>query len=232
MTLDQIRDSEKRSHIAMYTQHTVFSQGSWLSKPVKTVLDLFSCFENSRNLRVLDLGCGVGRNAIPVAQHFREKGCLVDCVDILDVAIKMKTRNAVSFDVAQNIRGILCPIDDFSIPSDHYDWVIAISALEHMDSKDSLIQKLREIQQGVQKNGIVCLICNTSISERNKETGKAVSPQFEINLPSGEMQNILNDIFSQWHVLKMKVQHQKYDIPRDAHIHELESDVLTYVARK
>ncbi len=35
----------------------------------KTVMDMMDYFEGQNNLQVLDLGSGVGRNSIPIAQN-------------------------------------------------------------------------------------------------------------------------------------------------------------------
>ena len=43
--LKKIRQAEADSHIEAYTNHALFSSGSWLAKPVKTVLDLLPLFE-------------------------------------------------------------------------------------------------------------------------------------------------------------------------------------------
>ena len=51
-----------------YEQYKLFEIGSWLYKPVKTVMDLMDHFEGQNNLQVLDLGSGIGRNSIPIAQ--------------------------------------------------------------------------------------------------------------------------------------------------------------------
>ena len=69
--IKSIRKAEAASHTEAYTNNVLFSTGSWLSKPVKTVLDLFPYFQKYQELRVLDLGSGVGRNAIPIAKHFK-----------------------------------------------------------------------------------------------------------------------------------------------------------------
>ena len=60
LNVDTIRESEKISHEKIYSEKQLYEQGSWLAKPVKTVMDsleLLSCKE----INVLDLGCGVGR---------------------------------------------------------------------------------------------------------------------------------------------------------------------------
>lgn len=63
--LNQIRQSEKESHIKTYTENKLYSAGGWLSKPIRTVLDIIPLFEGYEELRILDLGAGVGRNCIP-----------------------------------------------------------------------------------------------------------------------------------------------------------------------
>ncbi len=63
-----IRQEEKKYHDLCYEQYKLFETGSWLYKPVKTVMDLMDYFEGKNNLQVLDLGSGVGRNSIPIAQ--------------------------------------------------------------------------------------------------------------------------------------------------------------------
>lgn len=62
--IDYIRQEEKNYH----EQYKLFEAGSWLFKPVKTVMDLMNHFDGQNNLQVLDLGSGVGRNSIPIAK--------------------------------------------------------------------------------------------------------------------------------------------------------------------
>ena len=56
-----IRHSEEKSHLQMYSEHALFQEGSWLSRPVKSVLALLPHFRALQSVHVLDLGCGVGR---------------------------------------------------------------------------------------------------------------------------------------------------------------------------
>lgn len=65
--LASIRKAERESHLAAYDAFPLYAPGSWLAKPVKTVLDLLPRFAGYSSLRALDLGCGVGRNSIPAA---------------------------------------------------------------------------------------------------------------------------------------------------------------------
>lgn len=232
MTLEQIRKNESNSHIKMYESGTLYEDGSWLNKPIKTVLDQFPYFDGHRQLHVLDLGCGIGRNCIAIARYFHHIPCVIDCVDILEIAIEKLRENADKYSISENICGIVKEIEDFQIPENHYDWIIAVSSLEHVDCKDTFIRKLQEIGKGVRENGIACLVMNSNVMEFEKESGNPLPPQFEVNLPTDEVQMLLQTVFSEWEVLKSIVKKQYYEIPRETCTAELHTDVVTFVAKK
>ena len=230
--LGEIRKAEAESHIEAYTSHDLFTAGSWLAKPVKTVIDLLPLFERYTDFRALDLGSGVGRNCIPVAQHFRSIPCRVDCVDILELAVAKLNDNAQQYGVADHIRGIVSAIDDYEITADSYDLIMAISALEHIASQSAFEKKLAEIRDGLCHGGIACLIVNSGVIEHDKATGQELPPQFEVNLPTSQMQDLLENTFAGWKIIKHTIVHQKYDIPRENGIADMETDVITYVVRR
>ena len=192
--LNEIRKAEAESHTEAYTNHALFAPGSWLAKPVKTVLDLLPLFEGYTEFRALDLGSGVGRNSIPVAQQLKDIPCRVNCVDILELAIEKLNENAQQYAVAGNIHGVVSSIDDYEIEADSYDLVMAISALEHIASKSAFEKKLVEIRNGLRIGGVACLIVNSGVIEHDKANGMELPPQFEVNLRIGEMQHLLEHI--------------------------------------
>lgn len=230
--LNQIRKAEAESHIEAYSTYELFAPGSWLAKPVRTVMELLPMFEGYTEFRALDLGSGVGRNSIPVAQYFKRIPCQVDCVDILELAIEKLNENAHRYGVSDNVYGIISSIDDYKIEVDSYDLIMAISALEHIESETAFEKKLMEIRDGLRSKGVACLIVNSGVIEHDKSTGEELSPQFEVNLQTNEMQNLLEKTFAGWQVIKHSFVHQKYDIPRENGISNLETDVVTYVIRK
>ncbi len=230
--LEKIRAAEKESHVSAYTQTELYTPGSWLQKPIKTVLDILPLFRDYKELRVLDLGGGVGRNCIPIAQMYRDIQCEIDCVDILDVAIEKLCENSRKYDIEGKIQGIVCPIEQFEIPEEHYDFIMAVSALEHIDSEASFVKKMQEIHKGLREGGVVCLVINSEVIEKDKETGKELSPQFEVNLRTEDLQKLLAENFEGWQILKQTVSKQRYDIPREERMVDLSTDVVTFVARK
>lgn len=230
--IEHIRQAEAASHTKAYTSHSLFSPGSWLAKPVKTVIELLPLFEGYTQFAALDLGSGVGRNSIPVAQHFGNIPCRVDCVDILELAITKLNKNALQYGVANSIRGIISAMDDYEITADSYDLIMAISALEHIASGSAFEKKLAEIRDGLRHGGIACLIVNSGVVEHDKATGQELQPQFEVNLPTSQMEDLLENTFAGWQVIKHTIVHQKYDIPRENGVADLETDVISYVVRK
>lgn len=232
MDIQSIRESERKSHEELYSGEELYKEGSWLNKPIRTVTDLFPVFDGCKEFRALDLGSGIGRNGIAIAKRFQNISCRVDCVDILELAIEKLLENAKRFGVEECIWGTVCPIEEFEILPNTYDLILAVSALEHIDSKESFAKKLKEIRDGIKQNGIVCLVINSEVEEKNKETGEALFPQFEVNLRTDELQAVLQETFVDWEVIKATVREQQYDIPREGCISELSTNVVTCVVRR
>jgi len=230
--IKQIRESEKKSHIEMYSNEELYKSESWLKKPIMTVQELIPMFKDYQKINVLDLGCGVGRNSIPIACEYKNVDCTVDCVDILELAIEKLYANADTHGVSSSIHGVVKSIEEFAIKEDYYDFIMAVSSLEHVETEKDFTNKLEEIKDGIRKKGIVCLVVNSNVQECDKVTGKPMSAQFEVNLPTEEIQSILNKMFEGWMVLKTTVSEQQYDIPRERGIIELKTSVVTFVAKK
>lgn len=230
--IDRIRESEKKSHTEIYTNEKLYSSDSWLSKPIKTVREISELFSEYDTIRVLDLGAGVGRNSIYLAEKYKNKGCLIDCVDLLEIAIEKLNQNAAEHSVSECINGINKTIEEYVIEPNSYDLIMAVSALEHVESKEAFIAKLEEIKQGIRLGGVILLVINSEIREISAETSEKLEPQFEVILQTMEMQKLLNEVFSGWEVIKETVAKQEYDIPRDGITCRLSTNVVTYVGRK
>jgi len=229
--IKQIRESEKKSHIEMYSNEELYKSDGWLKKPIKTVQELIPLFQNYEKIRALDLGCGVGRNSIPIAYEYKNIECTIDCVDILKLAIEKLYTNAKKYGIHSNIHGVVNTIEEFTVKENYYDFIMAVSSLEHVESESSFVKKLEEIKQGINKNGIVCFVVNSNVKEFDKITGNEIQAQFEVNLPTEKMQGIFKNVFDGWNVLKTAVNEQQYDIPRENSINELRTNVITFVAR-
>ena len=228
--LTEIREAEARSHTAAYESLELYAPGSWLSKPVRALEALLPAYEDRRGLRVLDLGSGVGRNAIACAARLLESR--VECVDILPLAIEKLRENAEKLGVAEQISGCCGPVDGFKIERDGYDLILAASVLEHLDSSDGSVRKMQEIADGIRPGGAVLIVMNTGVKEWDAETGEVLSPQFEVNLPPELVRGLLAEIFAGWEVLWDKCIHYEYPVPRGERMAVISSEVVTFTARR
>lgn len=228
----RIRENERKSHTEIYMNEELYNTDSWLKKPIKTVQEISLLFDEYNKLRVLDLGCGIGRNSIYIADRFKDKDCLIDCVDLLDIAIEILKKNAMEHNLTHSINGITKSIEEFKIDSQSYDFIMAISALEHIDTEESFLIKMNEIKNGLRKNGIACFVINSNVREINLDTKEIIDAQFEVNLPTEKIQEYLIKVFNEWDLLKFSVVEQEYDIPREIFVSHLRTDVVTFVVRK
>ncbi|EJQ51336.1 hypothetical protein IEQ_02276 [Bacillus cereus BAG6X1-2] len=130
--IDYIRQEEKKYHDLCYEQYKLFEAGSWLYKPVKTVMDMLTYFRGQKDLQILDLGSGVGRNSIPIAQKIMNTGSTVTCVDLLDSALTKLQVYSKEHGVFEYIKTELSAIEDYYIPPNTYNYIVAVSSLEHV----------------------------------------------------------------------------------------------------
>ncbi|GKU79164.1 class I SAM-dependent methyltransferase [Paenibacillus sp. L3-i20] len=226
------RDEEKTYHNNCYTNNTLFAPGSWLHQPVQTVSDLLPKLQLSDYPQALDLGCGVGRNTIPIAQYLKPKLGKVIGVDLLESAISRLHEYSNQYSVRECIEGIQSDIESYSIGKYKFDFIVAVSALEHLSSERALELKLQEMAAGTKVNGINCIILNSNILEVVAGTTDQLSPMFELNFPTERMLAILEHHYSGWEILRKQIKSLTFDIERQNIPVTLTSDCITYVVRR
>ena len=123
--LVKAREETRRYHDEYYRRHALFEEGSWLQLPDKSLCSIISEMAHVKGARALDLGCGVGRNAIPLA----EAGVHVTCIDCLPVAVELLNENARRRKVEKFISAFQQPIEEFCASPGTFDLVLAISVL-------------------------------------------------------------------------------------------------------
>lgn len=228
----RIRAEEKKYHDSCYEKYDVFEPGTWLHKPVKSILDVFDEFKDRDYVSVLDLGSGVGRNSIPMAKSMRNRSGQVVCVDILPSAMQKLEQYSKQYGIEQYIIPRVSDIEQFRIEPNEYDMIIAVSALEHVSSESALIQKLHEMSDGTKREGVNCIIIGSNIQEENSESGIQLDPMFEVNLTTERMLSILDTQYMEWEVVKRQVKKLEYDIDRNGQPVRLITDVISYVVKK
>nr|WP_246427564.1 class I SAM-dependent methyltransferase [Paenibacillus phyllosphaerae] len=203
-----------------------------MHKPVQAVLDSLELLRDRGIRNVLDLGCGVGRHSIPIAQQLTGRSGKVICVDLLASAIEKLKAYSDSYGVAGSIEAVQADLEDFPIASEQYDLLVAISSLEHISTPQNLAAKLQEMANGTKAEGINCILINASIQELITATDEHLDPMFEINLPTAQMLELLHKQYAGWEILQETIKPAAFPIQRADKQVTLRLEVITFVARK
>lgn len=230
--IEHIRNEEKKYHDYCYENYKLFEEGSWLYKPVTTVLDLLTLFNNNHNLKVLDLGCGVGRNSIPIAEAIKDRKGKVVCVDLLDSALNKLVEYSKQYQVDEVIQTEKADIGDYEVKPNEFDFIVAVSALEHVKSEVVFEHVVQKLINGTTANGVNCLIVNSEVEEIDLETNIKLDALIELNLSSEDMINKLSTMYSEWEIIKKEVRALNFNINRNDKPVLLKTNAITYVARK
>lgn len=227
---DAIRSAEIEYHDAFYKSTKLYEPGSWIGKPVANVMEAFEMIDISKPLKILDLGSGVGRNAIAIAQMSID-GTVIDCVDLLPSAIEILNDNAKVYHVKDKINGIVSTIEDYQINKE-YDFIIGVSTLEHVNDEAAFKKILNNIRNHLVINGIACLIINSEVQEKDIETGELLVPQFEVNMLTKGMQQLVHKIFSTFEFVKEEIKNLNYTINRAGKDVNLSTNAVTFIIRR
>ncbi|HDR8065942.1 SAM-dependent methyltransferase [Bacillus thuringiensis] len=230
--IDYIRQEEQKYHDLCYEQYKLFETGSWLYKPVKTVMDLINHFDGQNNLQVLDLGSGVGRNSIPIAQKIRNTSGTVTCVDLLNSALTKLQTYSKEHDVFEVIKTEQAAIENYHIDFNAYDYIVAVSSLEHAKSEEDFKNVLHSMKEGTKSGGINCLIINSNIQEIDLHTNEELDALIEINLPTEDMINLLKSIYKEWKEIKVEIKELAYNIVRNERHIQLKTNAITFAVQK
>lgn len=230
--IEYIRAYEKSYHEAFYDTNQLFAQDSWLHKPVKTVMELLEYFSKSSHIKVLDLGCGVGRNSIPIARQIQDQDGRVICVDLLQTAIEHLKKYSVMYGVEALLEDVVADISDYVIAPETFDYIVAVSSLEHVHSETAMDKLLLDMSLGTRSGGIVCLIVNSSVEEIDVETNQVLEPMIEVNLATDHLLRKLKDIYRGWEELHVLVKPLTFEITRNGKPVLLKTNAITFAVRK
>ncbi|AIQ13732.1 class I SAM-dependent methyltransferase [Paenibacillus durus] len=229
--LVQARKKEMSYHEQFYRDTALFEPGTWLSKPVEVVLDMLSRLDLNNEVRVLDLGCGVGRNSIPIAQKIQKTGGSVVSMDLLPIAIDKLRTYAEKYKVNESIHTKVADAEFYPITPGHFDYIIACSCLEHVSGIAAFRSVIQRMINGTRNEGIHCILMSTEVMEYQIETGEETEGEIELNLKTEEAVSTLRELYTDWEILIQRA------VPQTIHEKKYEKEIefrstwLTFAAR-
>jgi tellurite methyltransferase len=123
----------------------------WGAEPGSLVRALCSYITSFGGLKVLDAGCGEGKNAVFLAS----KGAMVDAIDISSRAIQNGLRY---WPKDLRIRWAVGDVRSLDLPQDHYDIVVAYGFLHCLTSTAEIENVLTRLQCATRQTGyhVIC----------------------------------------------------------------------------
>lgn len=226
----QARTEEIKYHEKFYAEHELFAPGTWMAKPVKAIMDTFVLLDPNR-MRVLDLGSGVGRNAIPIAQAIKASNGKVTAVDLLPSAVAILQDNAEKYDVKDHLEAVIADIEHYHIPPQSYDYIIACSSLEHVSSEDAFRTVIGRMIEGTKPRGIHAILMSTETEELDYSTGVVSEGLIELNLSTDDALYLLRECYSGWEIMLERVIPQAVQEIKYGKSIEYRGNWLTYIVR-
>lgn len=219
-----------RYHQDFYATHELFQEGSWLHKPSQFVLRSLRQLERMRGVRAVDLGCGVGRHTIPMAQRL-PPGSFIVGVDLLPLAAERLTRNARRAGVDGSIQAVVADLDVISLAVDSIDMLVSVSALEHSRDRRALNRLLGQCAAATRPGGVHCLIIGTDKVE-TPQKGASRPAQVELRLSSTEGEELLRHAYEGWDWLDFSRSAFKVEEVRAGESYTLQATNLRLVVRR
>jgi len=227
----QARAAEINYHEKFYKETSLFQPGTWLSKPVQVVMDLLQRLDLNQ-IRVLDLGCGVGRNSIPIAQKIQGYGGTILGVDLLPTAIDKLSKYAEEYNVQGTLSAEAADAEYCEIDPEEYDYIIACSCLEHVSSIEAFEKVILRMIEGTKPAGINCILMSTEVTEYDVERGEETAGQIELNMKTEVALRILRDQYKEWEILIERCIPQTILEKKQGTDIEFRSQWLTFAARR
>lgn len=194
----QAHKSTKQYHTQLYKSAGLFKKGTWLEKTEPDILDIGKKLSSRHPIHILDLGSGVGRNAIPLARALQKNGVSITCIDYLPIAIEKLHEYATMYHVETNIVGAVSSVEDFAIEKNSYDCIVSHGVLAHVRGKQILYRVIKDIAGGVKEGGYVYLSIASDLKESEMKTKEKIKPLIEVSLSSSEVKKIYIRYFKGW----------------------------------
>jgi len=137
-----------------------------------------------KNKTILDIGCGGGRNSIPIAKM----GAKVTGIDISSQMLDFARKNAKKNKCTKNTIFINSSAWDTGLPSNSFDKILLLGILEHLPEEYRKLT-IKEAKRLLKKNGLLYIVINNKNSFFLKSVQKWKKPKQNV---SGYYSGLMN----------------------------------------
>ncbi|MCR4263756.1 MAG: class I SAM-dependent methyltransferase [Candidatus Roizmanbacteria bacterium] len=220
-------------HQEFFKKAELFKEGTWIAKSEDDLLNLVrTYFSKKQNVQILDLGCGVGRNAIPMAKIIGPNGGKVMCVDVLQIAIEKLKENAEKYGVAEYLQYEVQGVEEFFIKEDSYDLILAFSVLEHgVSSEQAFFKVIENIKNGTKKDGLNYLGITTNLQELDAKTHEELPKDIVYDASYEKAKADLEAAYIGWQILPTDKSFYTEQYVKNGKMIIWQSDFLTFVVK-
>ena len=231
-SLEKARKETTDYHEQYYGDHELFEKGSWLSEPDYELNNVIELLKPVKSPEILDIGAGVGRNAISLALKLTENRPLITCIDSLPSATEKLLQYATKYKVESSIKARTEDMDSMEIEPEYYDCILSVSVLEHSASYDIMINTIEKIKKGTNCDGINRLTFSTDRTVKSLETGMIIESPVETILSREILMKDLERLYSNWEILLLDTIDYDENLDRKGEKVNWKSSDLSFLARK
>ncbi len=219
-----------RYHRQYYDSHNIDDEKGWLSRPDEYLMKAAEKLPRGQSVRLLDIGAGPGRHAIPLAERC-PAGSRIDAVDILPKALDQLRENADEAGLGNIVAPVCADIAEFPLPAHTYDAVFSCSSVEHVANAGILERVLRALAGSVRPGGLVCFLINTNTREIEAD-GRVHEALIEFDLDEWTARRLILNVFGLWSIRDLSTRPWRVTEKRGERKIVLASKCLRFTASK
>ena len=218
-----------RYHQELFSGQSL-SSASWLQQPSPLVMRALDWLAPTGELRVLDLGCGIGRHSLPIARCLGER-CRIVAVDLLPIAAHRLMELATVQQVAHCIQAVVADFEAYAFESSSLDFVVACSVLEHASSEAAFRRTLDRAANATRPGGLHALVIGTDKVERTS-CGQSSPALVEFPLCRATALAHIEAVYAGWTILELSGGDFVVHESRQQQAYELHTHCVRVLARR
>ncbi|MFL9888868.1 class I SAM-dependent methyltransferase [Paraburkholderia agricolaris] len=201
---DYAVDADRTYHERYFRENNLSAPGSWLAGPDEFVLRQARSL--AKNSYVVDVGCGPGRHAIPIALYLKSLGGRVLCIDYLPIALERLSEAAEAAGVVDQIETQAIDVATTSLLAGSYDMCLAWSVWEATVPCADIAAKLVELQEAAKSGGgLNVIMFNTEMRRFDASSGVELDASSKLgNFNARDLLSLLRRLYEGWSAIRIE----------------------------